>query len=252
MPWTEPKEMARPKEKVKSNAPAKMIWEDIGTAGLRGGAEPDLGTDGPECFPHTCPSCGGSGHRAVHCGRPTGQGCGKRGAYGVHDEAAEEAEPKDIGTLTCALCGRGRLGNKCWGSLDNLPPGLIDPESFDPRFIDMVPTPGRGRGPWKDQLKKDTRKTHRRHPPPGAARASPVQSLHSLHEQVRRFSQMMSASAQIMGGHPPRHLRKIRHPSQRTESRHQEASRYGEVPRSAEGWGEGIRAEISSVQRVSE
>lgn len=79
--------------KGKANGCSKAP-EQQGAKGERNGT---WGHDDPDYFPHRCHNRRENCHKAMHDGKPKGKGRGKKGVYGVDDEATEENESRDFG-----------------------------------------------------------------------------------------------------------------------------------------------------------
>lgn len=108
------------------------------------------------------------------------------------------------------MCGGGRLGTGCWANQCDLPPGLLDPASFDPwaTRLDLAPEcdfcgPIRSGKTHAEQRPKPPR-------PEGATRrdnmTDTAQSMREPSKSVRRFSATVvgasrAGDGKVMGKH---------------------------------------------------
>lgn len=157
-PWEEMHTRGRAKRKRQGDrtwdikGTREGLWHDDRPAGRQGGAERTVGTGGSRTLLVQLPCRGKKGHQGMHCGRAKGNGGGKKGAYGVDDEAVEVAEPQGLGDLEdeCVVVkSEGRLlGHPGAFLSDDFPPGFIDLGSSDPWVLYTDPTSSRDT--WAD------------------------------------------------------------------------------------------------------
>lgn len=79
----------------------------------------------------------------------------------------------------------------------------MNPESFGPWHLCMDLSSWRDL--WVDHIKRDTNKTHHRRPPlqpSPAIQGLKSQTLRNLHQQVRRFSEIVSMPTPASDGQP--------------------------------------------------
>lgn len=122
------------------------------------------------------------------------RGCTKR---------LEVGEPQDLGDLRlCAVeeVSETSVGQPSVGLPDDLPPGLIDPESFG--LWRLFTGPSSGRDPWADKIETDTHEAH--HRPPGSTRSRvksvSAQEMHSLLGHMSKFGETVMSAAQVSEG----------------------------------------------------
>lgn len=149
----------------------------------------------------------------MYCGKLEGKDRSKNGVDGVDDEAMQETEPEDFGDMV--RCAVGAVADTAIGQpnariQDDLPPGLIDPVSFDPWQVSTYLSSGRDL--WQDQLTKYVPIMHHKHPP-----APPSRALSAC--------VMVSTSPQVSDGQsvaPPSMVRQVHALS----ARYHETARY--------------------------
>lgn len=123
--------------KVKSKADMKGDWQELRLAARQGASERNLAGEEPRDCLQKCHNGGERGHKTTQRGEAKGRDHGKKGAYVVGDGTASEAEPQDRGDWELCVVEGVRVGQPSEGLSDELPPGLINSESFGPKHTSL-------------------------------------------------------------------------------------------------------------------